>query len=142
VSAVTTSQTLAMYSMDSEPLVAQIVENYHSVEGGMPTLITQDQSCYRTNEGTRVAAPFLALRGSPNFRWAVGTSDKDSNISHMKAFVGDDSFTISGSTNWSGMGMNEEDNECEVTLNTVLAAQLTARIEAIYAWQIANCQQP
>jgi phosphatidylserine/phosphatidylglycerophosphate/cardiolipin synthase-like enzyme len=141
VSAVLVSQTVAMYSFDDEALVTQLVHNYHSVPGGMSTLIVQDQSCYETSEGTRVAAPLIALRGSPKFRWSVGTSDQG-NIMHLKSFVGDGAFTITGSTNWSNMGENDEDNECEVTINAVLAAELTARVEAIYTWQMANCHQP
>ncbi len=141
VSAVTASQVVAMYSFDDATLAAQIVTNYHLVPGGLPTLVVQDQSCYQTPEGKRVAAPLVALRGQPNFRWSVGTSDKG-NIMHLKSFVGDGAFTITGSTNWSNMGENAEDNECEVTIAAALAAQLTHRIEAIYAWQMANCPQP
>jgi phosphatidylserine/phosphatidylglycerophosphate/cardiolipin synthase-like enzyme len=141
VGSVKVTQALCMYSLDDEGLVELLVANYHSVEGGMPTLITQDQSCYETSEGTRVATPLLALRGQPNFRWSVGTSDKG-QITHNKTFVGDGAFTITGSTNWSKMGESEEDNECEFSLSAALAAQLTARIEAVYAYQIANCRQP
>ena len=141
VSSVSVSQTLSMYSLDSAPLVEQMVTNYHSIPGGMPTLITQDSSCYRTSEGTRVAKPFVDLIGAPNFRWAVGTSDKG-NISHIKSFVGDGSFVISGSTNWSNMGMSEEDNEMEVSIDAALATQFTARVNGQYEWMMANCQQP
>jgi phosphatidylserine/phosphatidylglycerophosphate/cardiolipin synthase-like enzyme len=141
VSSASVSQTVAMYSFDDKALVAQLIANYHGLPGGMPTLIVQDQSCHKTPEGTAVAAPLLALRGQPNFRWSVGTSDKG-QIMHLKSFVGDGLWTITGSTNWSNSGENDEDNECEFTLGAALAAQLEARIEAIYAWQIANCTQP
>jgi phosphatidylserine/phosphatidylglycerophosphate/cardiolipin synthase-like enzyme len=141
VSAVTASQTLGIYSLDDEALVAQMVANYHSVPGGLPTLIVQDQSCYQTSEGARVAAPLVALRGQPNFRWSVGTSDKG-EIMHLKSFVGDGTVTITGSTNWSNSGENDEDNECEIALNAALAAQLTAYVESVYTWQMANCRQP
>jgi len=141
VSSVTVSQTLAMYSLDDAALVAQVVANYHAAPGGMPTLVVLDESCYKTNEGTRTAAPLLALRGQPNFRLSVGTSDKG-GIQHLKSFVGDGAFLVTGSTNWSKSGESTECNELEVAINAVLAAELTAYIESAYSWQMANCPQP
>jgi hypothetical protein len=73
-------------ALDDEALVAQMVANYHSVPGGLPALIVQDQSCYQTSEGARVAAPLAALHGQPNFRWPVGTSGKG-EIMHLEPFV-------------------------------------------------------
>ncbi len=141
VAATRISQVVAVYSFDEEPMVAQLVANYHSIPDGLPTLIVQDRSCYETSEGTRVSAPLVALRGQPNFRWSVGTSDRG-EIMHMKSAALDGLLCITGSTNWSKSGECEEDNECEFALNTALATQLTARIEQIYRWQMAHCPQP
>jgi phosphatidylserine/phosphatidylglycerophosphate/cardiolipin synthase-like enzyme len=53
---------------------------------------------------------------------AVGQSAKHA-ISHLKVMIVDGLWVVSGSTNWSLSGEQQQDNQLTVTQNAVLAAQ-------------------
>lgn len=53
---------------------------------------------------------------------AIGQSVKHA-ISHLKVMVVDGLYVVSGSTNWSLSGEEQQDNQITVTENAVLAAQ-------------------
>ena len=53
---------------------------------------------------------------------AIGQSAKHA-ISHLKVMIVDGLYVVSGSTNWSLSGEEQQDNQLTVTQNAVLAAQ-------------------
>ena len=53
---------------------------------------------------------------------AIGRSAKHA-ISHLKVMIVDGLYVVSGSTNWSLSGEQQQDNQLTVTQNAVLAAQ-------------------
>lgn len=53
---------------------------------------------------------------------AIGQSAKHA-ISHLKVMIVDGQWVVSGSTNWSLSGEQQQDNQLTVTQNAVLAAQ-------------------
>lgn len=53
---------------------------------------------------------------------AVGQSVKHA-ISHLKVLIVDGVWVVSGSTNWSMSGEQQQDNQLTITQNAVLAAQ-------------------
>ena len=53
---------------------------------------------------------------------AIGTSVRHA-ISHLKVLIVDGIFVVSGSTNWSLSGEEQQDNELSLRQNAVLAAQ-------------------
>ncbi len=59
---------------------------------------------------------------------AVGQSVKHA-ISHLKVMIVDGVWVVSGSTNWSLSGEQQQDNQLTVTNNSVLAAQYRAILD-------------
>lgn len=53
---------------------------------------------------------------------AIGQSARHA-ISHLKVMIVDGLYVVSGSTNWSLSGEEQQDNQLTVTQNAVLAAQ-------------------
>ncbi len=60
---------------------------------------------------------------------AVGQSVKHA-ISHLKVLIVDGVWVVSGSTNWSLSGEQQQDNQITVTQNAVLAAQYRSILDA------------
>src|SRR5579884_1345379 len=56
----------------------------------------------------------LDLRGTPGFSLAIGTSSKHA-ISHLKVCIVDGTYLITGSTNWSRSGEQQQDNELSIS---------------------------
>lgn len=59
---------------------------------------------------------------------AVGTSIRHA-ISHLKVAIFDGIITVSGSTNWSLSGEEQQDNELTVSCDPVRAAQFRAQLD-------------
>ena len=68
---------------------------------------------------------------------AIGDSE-DNAIMHLKMTVVDGLFVVTGSTNWSVSGQTEQDNQLTVIADSVVAAEATARLDAVHAWIVAH----
>lgn len=139
VGAVTNEQVLAMYSYTHPQLVAAVVAK---IEAGVTSLVVLDSEEYANEEERRILAPLMALRGRPNLRLSVGTSEAGpGNIMHRKVYIADSLYVVTGSFNWTEAA-TREDNQASIGQWPDDAARLTASIEATYAYQMAHCPQP
>ena len=133
------SIALSMYGFTDPTLLATLVG---LVKAGLTTLVVLDSSQLTGPTEKANVAPLLALRATcPNLRLSVGTSEDDA-IMHHKSGVIDGTVIFTGSTNWSDSGEEKQDNQLTCAISPAESADLIARIEAIYAYQIAHCAQP
>lgn len=68
---------------------------------------------------------------------AVGESAKHA-ISHLKVAIVNGRYTISGSTNWSGSGESDQDNELVITRDRAVASQYAAILDYNHAVMLAQ----
>lgn len=71
---------------------------------------------------------------------AIGTSAKHA-ISHLKVLIVDGLYVISGSTNWSLSGEQQQDNELTVHQNAVVAAQYRSVLDLNHSEMLRQMQQ-
>jgi phosphatidylserine/phosphatidylglycerophosphate/cardiolipin synthase-like enzyme len=67
---------------------------------------------------------------------AIGTSSVKHAISHLKVLIVDGVYTITGSTNWSFSGEEQQDNQLTIDRNAVVAAEMRARLDAIHDYML------
>src|SRR5580692_3716492 len=60
---------------------------------------------------------------------AIGTSSVHNAISHLKVVIVDGVYTVTGSTNWSLSGQQQQDNELSLSRNAVVAAETRAILD-------------
>ena len=60
---------------------------------------------------------------------AIGTSSVHNAISHLKIVIVDGVYTVKGSTNWSLLGQQQQDNELTLSRNAVIAAETRAILD-------------
>ncbi len=68
---------------------------------------------------------------------AVGTSSRHA-ISHLKVLIVDGVYTITGSTNWSISGEQQQDNQLSISRNAAFAAQCRAILDRNHAFMLAQ----
>ena len=133
------SLVLGMYGLTDSVLLATLCVQ---VKTGIPCLVVLDSAQYAGATEKANLAPLLALRATqPNLRLSIGTSQLRA-IMHDKVLVGDGSIVVTGSTNWSDSGEEKQNNNLIVSISPFDAAKFTAQLEAVYAYQMANCPQP
>ncbi|HEX8204706.1 MAG TPA: phospholipase D-like domain-containing protein [Solirubrobacteraceae bacterium] len=70
---------------------------------------------------------------------AVGTSAKHA-ISHLKMCIVDGVYTMTGSTNWSLSGEQQQDNQLTISRNAAFAAQCRAILDRNHAFMLQQMQ--
>jgi phosphatidylserine/phosphatidylglycerophosphate/cardiolipin synthase-like enzyme len=66
---------------------------------------------------------------------AIGTSSRHA-ISHLKVAIVDGVYTITGSTNWSLSGEQQQDNQLTISRNPAFAAQVRAVLDRNHAFML------
>ena len=131
IGAAVTSLDIAMYGFDDQDLVNILVPKMQ--DPNIAVRLTLDSSQANGVHEKQL----LATTGLVNTDISVGTSEKDA-IMHLKAGVIDGTVYFSGSTNWSASGEEKQDNQLTVAISPIECIQLSARIDAIHAYQLAN----
>ncbi len=118
------SVAINMYGFDDQQLVA--VLRHHAETPQMLVTLSLDSS----EAGVKIEAELLALLRNdlPGNSIAVGRSEKHA-ISHDKLLVVDGLFLVTGSTNWSFGGENEQDNQLTLTRDPIACAEARAVID-------------
>ena len=125
------SVAVAMYGFDDDAL-ADILEQKLTAEH-VAVQLTLDSS----QAGGVHERRLLAREDYPRSIVAVGRSEKGA-IMHQKIMVVDGILTVTGSTNWSASGEQQQDNECSVRLGRAVASRARARCDAIHAHMLAQ----
>lgn len=68
---------------------------------------------------------------------AIGTSAKHA-ISHLKVCIVDGVYTVKGSTNWSLVGEQKQDNELTLSRNAVIAAETRSVLDVNHSWMLSQ----
>jgi phosphatidylserine/phosphatidylglycerophosphate/cardiolipin synthase-like enzyme len=126
-----TSLDLAMYGFDDDDLCTALIAAM--ANPAISVRLTLDSS---QSSGVHEKA-LLAQNGLNSNDISIGTSEKGA-IMHLKSGVIDGTVLFTGSTNWSASGEGQQDNQLTVAISPVECVQLSARIDAIHAYQVAN----
>lgn len=127
----TTSLDIAMYGWDDQELQKVIIQKM--ADPAISVRITLDSS---QANGVHEKA-LLAQNGINRNDVSTGTSEKGA-IMHLKSGVIDGTVCFTGSTNWSGSGEADQDNQLTIAISPAECAQLSARFGAIHAYQLAH----
>lgn len=121
---VTTSYVGNMYGFDDDDISAALLKLT-----GNPHVYFQ-QSLDKSQAGGVHEKKLLAMLPQNLFGTsiAVGQSIKHA-ISHLKVAIFDGVITVSGSTNWSLSGEQQQDNELTVSCDPIRAAQFRAQLD-------------
>lgn len=91
-----------------------------------------------THEASLLAKWNGTGKGNPPF--VIGES-RDHAISHLKLLVVDGLYTVEGSTNWSKSGESQQNNECSIMRDPVVAADAIWKIALTHTemlWQASR----
>jgi phosphatidylserine/phosphatidylglycerophosphate/cardiolipin synthase-like enzyme len=118
------SVAINMYGFDDPQLVA--VLRHHAANPQMVMTLSLDSS----QAGGRVEKALLeSMRNDlPGNSIAIGRSQKGA-ISHDKLLVVDGLYVVTGSTNWSFGGENEQDNQMTLCRDPIACAEARAVID-------------
>ena len=134
ISSATTSLDIAMYGFDDQDLLNALIQKM--ADPSISVRLTLDRS---QSTGAYEKA-LLSQSGINNNDVSIGTSEKGA-IMHLKAGAIDGTILFTGSTNWSNSGEADQDHQLTVAISPAECAQLTNRINAIHAYQLAH-QKP
>ena len=127
------SVTLAMYGYDDDALHAEIMK--HLQNPNMLVQLTLDSS----QAGGKHEKELLAHADFPGNSVAIGRSEKGA-IMHLKTAIIDGIDTVTGSTNWSTGGENDQDNEMTVVRSVEHALEASTRIGMIHSFMLKKAQ--
>jgi phosphatidylserine/phosphatidylglycerophosphate/cardiolipin synthase-like enzyme len=118
------SVAINMYGFDDPQMVALL--RYHAKNPTMVVTLSLDSS----EAGGKLESELLTLLKNdlPGNSIAIGRSEKHA-ISHDKLMVIDGLYLITGSTNWSFGGENEQDNQLTLTRDPIACAEARAVID-------------
>jgi phosphatidylserine/phosphatidylglycerophosphate/cardiolipin synthase-like enzyme len=118
------SVAINMYGFDDPQMVALL--RYHAENQTMVVTLSLDSS----EAGGKLESELLKLLKNdlPGNSIAIGRSEKHA-ISHDKLMVIDGLYLITGSTNWSFGGENEQDNQLTLTRDPIACAEARAVVD-------------
>jgi phosphatidylserine/phosphatidylglycerophosphate/cardiolipin synthase-like enzyme len=130
------SIVLNMYGYDDPEADAAI-----RAKAAQPNIYVQ-MSLDRSQAGGRHEAELLKEWNADAFGTsiAIGTSSRHA-ISHLKVLIVDGVYTITGSTNWSMAGEENQDNQLTISRNAAFAAQCRAILDRNHAFMLAQMRQ-
>jgi phosphatidylserine/phosphatidylglycerophosphate/cardiolipin synthase-like enzyme len=120
------SLSVCMYGFDDPELADILLAKLR--DESVEVLLTLDSS----QAGGVHEREILARDDYPASSVAVGRSEKNA-IMHLKEIVIDGQIRVSGSTNWSGGGESDQDNELTAVWDKAVAREASARHAAIHA---------
>jgi phosphatidylserine/phosphatidylglycerophosphate/cardiolipin synthase-like enzyme len=129
------SVSVAMYGFDDQELADILLAKLRDPD--VQVMLTLD----RSQAGGVHERAILSGEAFPASSIAVGSSEHNA-IMHLKEIVVDGVIRISGSTNWSGGGEGDQDNELTVILDPAVAIRATARHAAIHQWMLDHPHYP
>ena len=121
------SVVLAMYGYDDDQLHEAILRHLQN-----PQILVQLTLDSSQAAGKHEAA-LLEHAALPGNSVAIGRSEKGA-IMHLKTLVIDGLDTVTGSTNWSQGGENDQDNEMTVIRSVEHALEASTRISMIHSF--------
>ena len=127
---------LNMYGYDDDDLNTAIVT--HAENPRMYVQMSLDKSQAGGVHEKRLLAGVL---NTPSTNVAIGQSTKHA-ISHLKVLIVDGLYVVSGSTNWSLSGEQQQDNECVVSNDAVVAAEYRAILDRNHAAMLSQMHGP
>ena len=130
ISSAQTSLSVAMYGFDDQQLADTLLAKLR--DPSIQVMLTLD----RSQAGGVHERRILSGENYPASSIAIGISERNGAIMHLKETVVDGVLRISGSTNWSGGGEGDQDNELTLILDRAVAARATARHAAIHQWML------
>lgn len=138
IASATTSLTINMFAYADAELDA--VVRAKLADPSVAVQVTLDYS--QSSESPEKSILAVWAQDGLSNRLAIGTSDVAGAIMHLKMCVIDGVYVVTGSTNWSVPGETQEDNQLTVIRDVVVAAEATARLDAVYAWIVAHPVTP
>jgi hypothetical protein len=112
-----------MYGYDDDELNSIIISQAKS-----PKIYCQWSLDKSQAQGAHERVLVAELEGTPGTNVAIGESTRHA-ISHLKVHIGDGTYVVTGSTNWSLSGEQKQDNALTVTNDPILAAEYRAILD-------------
>lgn len=129
---------VAVYSYTNDAITDKIIELHHRGVKDIKVLVDRSQSVSRTAEHQQEQINKLRAVG---IEVVVGTSEKKSQIMHLKFTVRDDQWVEDGSWNYS-VSANNQNNNLNYVLSKARAALFTKNWDRMYAFMKTQDQTP
>jgi len=134
LSSAATSIRMAMYSFTDIALADILAAKAHA---GVTVQVSLD-STEMTQPDQATVLTVLQTAGAAT---SVGTSEHNAYM-HLKDFVIDSAVAVTGSVNLSHSGQYQQDNRLVVIRSPVVAAEIEARVNAVYTYQTSKETHP
>jgi phosphatidylserine/phosphatidylglycerophosphate/cardiolipin synthase-like enzyme len=129
------SIVLNMYGYDDDALNTLILG--HAADPKVYVQMSLDKS---QAGGVHERKLLAGVEGCTACNVAIGTSTKHA-ISHLKVLIVDGIYTVTGSTNWSLSGEQQQDNQLTLSNDPVIAAEARAILDRNHAAMLAQMKR-